>query len=513
MRAGSIAFLGVVLLTSPLAAGTEGTFQASGSVTFPGGARLRFEPLLTLLNGTASLSDFSLEAPRVVIHYMQQPFDETNLGELKFRHNGKQTSEEIVLHDVRMSLAERPSGGQVWALPSSTATATCTSPLPMASESRERSDTGTTYIAGTDDVARPEGNETRAFYHRQVVEGPHLMLECLGVVAYEGAGVLKVNGPDLEVTSREGSRRLRTGVEYDSPEGVRREGGRRWALIEFPEGRWEAESVVPWVIGFRNASAEWDGTARFHAIGGAITGDGAPRDAGAGVARLEGDLAAELSPVRAREGLLTRIDVRGEVRALVLSGRVVETQAEASAPVLRPGGVAVPLVALLLVGAALGGAAGVTWTRHRRPRAPEPLFTLEDCMEAAGAAAAQEDWAEAAEWFGRAYAMAPGSARVCADYAFGLAQIGDVERAMALYEEASARSGDGEADFNAAVLALQGGRPLSEAEARLARALERSPALVLSLDDEDFFDLAGRPAYEAAVARAWARVEEDGLGG
>jgi thioredoxin-like negative regulator of GroEL len=140
-------------------------------------------------------------------------------------------------------------------------------------------------------------------------------------------------------------------------------------------------------------------------------------------------------------------------------------------------------------------------------------FTAEDCCDAGAKAASEEDWAGAAKWFGRARTLAPTSARICADLAFSLSQIGDVDEALRHYAEASRLCADGEADFNGALAALHGARPLGEIEEWLERALARSPGLVMPLEaDDDFKVLHGRTRYERAVDHAWQCLARRGEG-
>lgn len=196
-------------------------------------------------------------------------------------------------------------------------------------------------------------------------------------------------------------------------------------------------------------------------------------------------------------------------------------QALASSEILLP-----PEGALAGAGIALGAyaalgvfAAASWWDRLRGPRAAPQLpedafpFTVEDCVHAADRAIGEERWPAAAEWLGRAHRLAPTSARVCADLAFALRQIGDLEGALAMYEKASrCAQDDGEPFLHGALTSLAAQRPLEEAEEWLARALAIEPSLVVVVEDEQFKPLRGRPRFEAALQRARLATAGDDSG-
>lgn len=169
-----------------------------------------------------------------------------------------------------------------------------------------------------------------------------------------------------------------------------------------------------------------------------------------------------------------------------------------------PGRAPALLTAAFIV--ASGPAAGGWFRRKATSPAPAPTFpfTAEDCVAAADRAMAQERWALAAQWLERAHRLAPTSGRVCLDLGFALQQMGDAEGALRMYARGADAGGalSGEARFHAALLCLEAGRPLAEAEAWAVAAFEADPELALVADGGDFGPLHGRPAFEAALTKA-----------
>lgn len=136
-------------------------------------------------------------------------------------------------------------------------------------------------------------------------------------------------------------------------------------------------------------------------------------------------------------------------------------------------------------------------------------FPRETCLSAAGDAILAEDWADAEAWLRRARDLDPLDGEACADLAFVLTRLGRPTEAVPLFEEARRLGvGDAETFLEAARAALAAGRPLEDAEAWLLDALERSPTLVVDVE-EDFDDLRGWPALEEALERAWGIVLAD----
>lgn len=146
--------------------------------------------------------------------------------------------------------------------------------------------------------------------------------------------------------------------------------------------------------------------------------------------------------------------------------------------------------------------------RFRRLRLREDEAGSE-CVAIALLAAEAGDHARALHWFRHARDLAPENARLAAQEAWCLAELGRVDEALEAYAEASALSRDGLADFDAALLLLREGRSAAQAEERLAKALRRTPELALEAQGMDeFLALRGRGAYEDEMRAAQERLRE-----
>lgn len=131
----------------------------------------------------------------------------------------------------------------------------------------------------------------------------------------------------------------------------------------------------------------------------------------------------------------------------------------------------------------------------------------DECVGVALLAAEAGDHERALEWFRHARDLSPRNHHLARQEAWCLAELDRVDEALLAYAEASARSDDGMADFDAALLLLRHGRDPTLAEERLAAALRRTPALALEAHAlAEVQPLRGRPAFERAMAQAYARL-------
>lgn len=131
----------------------------------------------------------------------------------------------------------------------------------------------------------------------------------------------------------------------------------------------------------------------------------------------------------------------------------------------------------------------------------------DECVGIALLASEAGDHERALAWFRHARDLSPRNHHLARQEAWCLAELGRVDEALRAYAEASARSDDGLADLDAALLLLRHGRDPALAEARLAAALQRTPALALEAHAlAEVQPLRGRPAFEGAMAAAYRRL-------
>lgn len=359
---------------------------------------------------------------------------------------------------------------------------------PSTWQARIRSEIGDFVYAGQ------RGSDDVGYAER--VEGLHLLGVGNGSLRFTGLGEILLVGPDVEVQTERVTRH-ETGFRRTSAT----EEVATVLVIQLHEPATVDVHGVPFEAALDLMDVSWDGPLRFTPREGNLRSEDGRYLSSGRSAMLDGDLEARIVPTD--EGRAS-VEVHGNVRSSTLIF-------EQKAPLLEPDNLDwVPLLVLGSVTLGAGGGAFVAWGVMRRrlgaPEGPALPFTPEDCQEAGAIACAEEEWAKAAEWFERGVLLAPTSARLHADLAFCLAQIGDVERALAHYAKAHALSEDGEAAFNAACAAVAAGLD-AEAARWLGVALDRSPEFVVHLaEDEEWDALLATPAVDAIVAAAWERL-------
>jgi tetratricopeptide (TPR) repeat protein len=485
-----------LLLPQAAATDAEGSFVSVGTARFGEGAEFRFRPLLTALNDSGGLQAATLRSSSLVLHQYEAPFDEVGAVQLV----GPRRHTRLEVQDATMELVPGEQRGYLALFENHEGSALFTPRTGLVLRPQERTEFAK---GGTVGTSVEKGNREQ-YSHAETVTQLHFATSAQGRLAFEGGGLLKLYGPDVVLRAGDVERVLRTGLERDSQDAVHK-GIRRWVVLEFSNATFEASSADPWLLAGADVEASWDGAMGFHPVSGSLRTEDREYVASGAPASLAGTLTARLGVVKTEGApLLTTWRVSGALdRTSLEVGQVLPAAPAAEGP-----GWGLLVGALAVVSAAGGGAFAAL--RHRRRPAPPKLPPgVEDCLEVATAAAAQEDWPEAAEWFSRARRLAPTSARLCGDLAFVLEQMGEREEALRLYAEGSRLSTDGEADFNGGFAALRAGRPPAEVAGWLARALERSPELAADLeDDESLGEVRGVRAFREAMARARGRREQ-----
>ena len=511
---GGILVVAALLLPLVHAAPATATFLVQGPVELPA-ARTGFVPLAIFSDETSALHNLTGTFPHVRLRFYEATFLEVPVAsfQLKIQPDARQSG-------VFSNATLRQVGshaGFIGFYPDE-ASATLTTHHAWAIEPKERSEFST--ALGSNQREEPVDSP----YYTKTVDRPHLAWESPGLLAYRGAGTLQLMGGAFTFEADGRERTYVTGLERRSEEG-RPEAVYRWLVLEFDDSALEAASTHPWSLAAHRTESAWTGRASFNPVAGEMNASGVGYATRGGEVGIEGTFTSFLE-VEMHDGTpMGRLTLEGDVSATTLGGFAAAAPSAARTGASAPVIVGLGLLAAT-VASGVGFAGGALYGSRRRAR-PAPLpasvaiplpipasvsmpFTAEDCCDAGAKAASEEDWAGAAKWFARAHALAPTSARICADLAFALSQIGDVEEALRLYERASRLSADGEADFNGALAALHGARPLGEIESWLERALERTPGLVTPLEsDDDFLVLRGRPRFERAVRRAWERLADD----
>lgn len=500
----------LALLLLPVASGStaSGVFTLEGQARLPHGTELAFRPVLAFHNDTATFQTLVLRSPRVEVHEAFSQKLAVGLGEHAVLVPVKGDSNETTYQDVEIRLAAGSRDGALALYPSPDAETTLWAADPVFVEASDRTEAASIF-PGEEGKSGPFAN---GGYYSEVVERPHLRIQGSGHLLYEGEGVLKVMGPDLELRSSNGMRTIPTGWETssDTP-GVRTQ---RWAVIFFDPGTLQVETASDWLMAAPEVQGRWDGRAILGGTQGELhTDEGTFQTMG--MALLEGRFNGHFLAASDGDRLQMLLELEGDVTSTNLEPMSVG----AAAGPWRLGATQLVLLFAAVVAAAGATAGTGVWLTRRRHAPhlsdePEPAahvfpFSVEDCVAAAADAADDEDWPRAAEWLQRVRRMAPHSARTCADLAHAYCQMGQLEEGLRLYAEASRLSSDGEADFNAAVLALESGRGHEEVEEWLGRALERTPSYVVDVETDPAFEaLRGRGAFEKMVRRAWERADD-----
>jgi hypothetical protein len=308
-------------------------------------------------------------------------------------------------------------------------------------------------------------------------------------VEVEGNIELKGYGPSFAFDAAENSSRYATGATGGNAPIYETE---RWFAIQAFDAR---VTISPRSLGVA-ATGKVDGHVDgiLQAERGKLglhlgeTGDAAP----AGPLVLAGELAFSVSAMDGRRGPVATATVSGDLRSS--SANLVPRSGST---------LGIPLL-VVAVGSFMVGAVAV----HRRRR--EPDLAPDESVEMALAASERGNFGSALLWTRRAIGQSATSARLRADEAYYLAELGHLDEARDAYRAASELSDEGEEDFLHAVLAARMSLGPDEVEALLIRAIERTPALVLEAEDDPCFaTILARPRVQVAVMHAHAAIRRE----
>lgn len=494
MRTWARGLLLCSFLLAPLgaAAAGEGSFTVRGPITFPETATLEGKPLAFYVGNAPTLGFFQVDVPHATIFEYRKVLVGADSGILPAAPFVEKDLQERSWAVTNARVAVKSGWDQhsflgLYAQPDAILKVDGGPP----SEPRLYS-----HIGRGD--ATPGDAPFRIGYSQEVT-GPHIFIKGEGQVEYVGGGGLKIRGPTVEIQSTENLTTHRTGTSDSTGERTI-----TWVFVRLDTPGILRLNETPFQAATGKAEALWDGMIRFTPTRGDLRTNQGTYSAEDKPTEIDGRFSATLVPLASGTA---RMDLSGDLRSSSLT----------FAPIPRGlGGEGDSWIALLVVGAVVVGAGGgaiAMWrAMHRRGSAATAVrpvalpFTAEDCKAAGAAAACEERWADAAEWFERGVRLAPTSARLHADLAFALSQIGDLDRALLHFGRSHELSNDGESAFNAACAAVAAGR-LDDAETWLVSALERSPEFVLHLrEDPEWAPLLGRPTVLQAERGARERM-------
>lgn len=496
-RASASLLLGC-LMVAPFATAADaaGRFTLEGQASFPDGTTGTVLPRAFFVNDTSGLMTLEARISRGTLFAVEQRFlSIENPGPIEPTVLRETSVRSWPIRDATMTLIAGDHGGMLGIYTAPAATVAFDFEDAPSFESRDVSS------VGDPEVAAGSGPEYSGYH--QVVKGPHLIASGAGNATYSGVGAIKLEGADVEVRSNNVTRH---------ETGIRRHGLSEvtftWIYIRFDASSEVSLSRIPLELAAASAQVEWDGVLRFSARDGSLRTSSGTYTPAFSIVTLDGRFEATLTP--SKDGQ-TNMEVSGNVRASSMVYAPVR-----GVPGVAEGQSWLPLLFAIGVVVVAGAAGGIAVfrrfaSRTRSIASSEPPFSAEDCLDAAAAACSDENWPTAARWLERGLKLAPTSARLHADYAFCLSQLGDIEQALTHYGKAHELSQDGESAFNAATAAAVCGM-VDEAAAWLVAALDRSPEHVLYVrEDEELEPLLSRP--EVAQAELWARERLRALGG
>lgn len=505
----------LLLPSSAIATAAMGNLAVHGPLGLPAGTRLAGEADLLYMgnpSGPIPLQGFELKAERLtVLLYMA---NRTEVAGPPLVGNAStqvsRTDATYTLHDVTVTLDGPTRSGFMGLVRYGAASFLdfTTGPAPLV----EINDT-TTYGHGVSSSqlastlgAGPQDHSRYSPIFLHQVDGPHVSAKSPGDVVYQGDAEIKLLGVPLSFVARENTTYIETG-DYADAQSTARVRFIRWVVLLAENATVTATSSSPWVVTAPEFDVDWVGAASFRSAGGELHVGGETLEFAPGeYARLEGALSARLSPTREGDDLIGLLEVTGDLR---------RSDVGATSYVASPRTGPSSGLFVLLVGVAIAAGSGAYYWHHRTSRSRRkpgippvtPSVAAEYYVGLAEESIQAEDHAKALHWIQLAREAVPGSADVVTTMAFILGELGQHEEALEAYAEASRLDpSDGEADVNAARLALRCGKPLEVVEELVVRALERSPEFVLDVEEDvEFQALAMRPLFRDALERAWWR--------
>ena len=507
--AASVALLPLLLAPLGGASAGEGVFT-TGGVAIPPGTQADFTPFAAYVGNASSVDGFELKMPSATASLYQRTFAQipTPRGPVLVENPAGFQNRTWRLEDATLRILGKGGASderEFFGLNPESATLQV---IPLASADARASPVSSFGSIERDRDTEPESID---YFVREM--RPHLFVDfpCQG--RYVGLGGIKLAGLKVEISHSGGGVVYDTGTSESSPV----ETTFTYLFIRFnePASLTFDTGAASLEMAAAHAHMIGEGPLSFAATSGEFrTSEGSylsPVDPDE-VVTLEG--AFELGMVPLSDGREARLSLTGDFEPQGLAFK--------PAPV-SPGRFGISwflvfgaaLLAVTLVAGAAGGiGAGFTLAQHASRVQPKPAqlpFTAEDCLATAHDALAHGDHPEALAWLRRAHALAPSSARVAADLAYCLAEMGCRDDALAWYGKAHELSADGEAALNAARTAREAGKDATLVMGWLAAALDRTPHLVEEVVGE-FPAIRALPGWADVEARAWARYRDSSGG-
>lgn len=477
-----LALAALLLLATPLAnaAQVSGELLVQGSVLTPQGANASLRPQAFLVEDTADLSSLDFTGTDLRVCRVEKTLTITPVTEIVH------PTPKIACYDLpRATITLLPGDhkGFLGAYQSRSSVLRTTDMSPAAFEPlRNR----TIADASVDRSLQPIGDTRDPSYLSYVVhiQGPHVHFTTTSGAVLEGAGALRIQGPDVRVQGPQNVTNEPTGAR-DADYAVVKERTATWLFITYKSGTLTLGPGAP-------IEAAGQGIDEITADGLTVI------DAPLGTLRTRD---AEYAPSGARnETINGRLQLAMHAQDAGRANLIISGDIEATSLRAVPRPAAAPWVVgsdfvVLAVGAVLvagsGGAVLIGRRAARKQRStPPPAWPdalkevyadpIDAEIAAAEALAEDGDFAGACERIASARKANPGDADLAEREAVYARANGDHERALAAYEEVSRLTLTGDADLYAAICSVELERP-GEAVAFLKRCLERDPRLCVEI--------------------------------
>ena len=367
-----------------------------------GATQATARPLAIIANDTASLGKLEATYPAATVCYHDYSFADMPLPNgqsFRVKVTGKDDCNERT--NVQLSTTTGDHAGWFGIFPDDAALLTLATPS-LAAEPRAVSTLASDDMktATTGDLDSP----MQPFYAKHLTGHPHLYFAEAGAGTYEGAGLVKIKGPDMHVSSREGTADYATGESAQTTPTGARQLVMRWVSVE-PHApgtlAWDSPARVHIAVS-EAPSLAFDGTLRTTPTAGSLRAGLREYDPTGEPATIEGRFTGMLVPTDDARGIT--VDLAGDLRSTSLAPR--------PAPVLGSSG-SFPW-ALVLVGLAVvasGGAAVVAIRRHRQDPKEKHARSLiaqgRQALQEAEAPTGERDFTRAIGFFEEATQLAP----------------------------------------------------------------------------------------------------------
>lgn len=453
----------------------QGRVIAQGSLVFRSGGALSGPPLVLFSGDTTNVTSFQAEFSTLKVWERYKVTADAPYVQALEVDNKTKT---YTFHDAQMTLAGGSHAGWLGIYPGGGSLVRMDVPPNAELEAVNTRKYGEAVSVGTPPPPRPDDPAFEVD-----VEGDHLTARTPGSILYAGAGKLVVMGLDVEIRSRENLKEFVTGESSSGK--VVGSTTQKWLYLEFDDATIHFSSPMPIDLALRQTDFSWTGTGS--------------------VQPLRGDLAigeSQVTPDGSRVDIVG--DVVGHAEALALNTLALTLTGDSLASTTAANRVILPIApsspwsAAVLLAIALGAGGAATWFVRRRAQGDLDADELLTLAHLAGEGGRHD---EALGWIRRARSLAPESGALALEEAFHLGELGLVDEALVAYREAARLLGDGQAEFDAALLGLASGAlSPAEVEALLVTALDRNPALLLELEEHPV--LRGQVVMGAELAAA-----------